>query len=271
MIVGATAPLTVTDMQRMQFDSHSVFADDVMGFFGDLAVDDPVAQSALDAMRQWDRASTRTSAGAAVFEAFAVQLSRALFEDEVGPELAKEVLGAGSHAKTAIRNALADPAAPWWDDITTPERETREQIIERAFGQAVDELKTRQGNDVTSWQWGKLHTVVFPNQTLGKSGIGAIESIFNRGPFAAEGAPSAVNNTGGGSFAVTSGPSWRAVFDLSDWRNSVGIHTTGQSGHAYNAHYDDMIPLWLEGKHNPLLWSRGDVITNAEATLVLAP
>lgn len=271
MIDSAEAPLTVADMGRMQFDAHSVFADDVMPYFDALGASDPVAQAALDAMRAWDRASTRASTGAAVFEVFAVKLSHAIFEDEVGADLAKESLGAGSHAKTAVHNMLADPAAPWWDDVTTPERETREQIIARAFGQAVDELKTRLGDDVRAWQWGKLHTVVFPNQTLGTSGIEPVEAIFNRGPFAAEGAPSAVNNTGGPSFTVTSGPSWRAVFDLADLRNSLGIHTTGQSGHAYNGHYDDMIPLWLEGRHNPLLWAREDVLANAEATLTLSP
>jgi acyl-homoserine lactone acylase PvdQ len=123
-----------------------------------------------------------------------------------------EFVDPGSHMKTAVTNALADPYAPWWDDVNTSDiRETREQIIRLALFDAVNDLKSRLGSDVKQWQWGKLHTVVFPNQTLGKS------------------------------------------------------------GHTYHPHYDDMIALWLNGQHNPLLWARADVEKNAEGKLMLTP
>jgi penicillin amidase len=58
---------------------------------------------------------------------------------------------------------------------------------------------------------------------------------------------------------------------VSNWSNSLGIHTTGQSGHATHPHYDDMIPRWLKGENAPLLWTRDDVTRAAVATLVLEP
>ena len=46
---------------------------------------------------------------------------------------------------------------------------------------------------------------------------------------------------------------------------------TGQSGHPYNAHYDDQIQLWLNGEYHPMLWSREAVETAAAEVLILQP
>jgi penicillin amidase len=73
------------------------------------------------------------------------------------------------------------------------------------------------------------------------------------------------------SFDVNWLPSMRMLVDLDDLSNSLAIHTTGQSGHTDDKHYDDMIPLWLAGENVPFLWERADVKADAEATMYLAP
>jgi penicillin amidase len=47
-------------------------------------------------------------------------------------------------------------------------------------------------------------------------------------------------------------PSMRAVFDLADRQRSAVVHLTGSSGHPLSAHYDDMLPLYLENRRVPL-------------------
>jgi penicillin amidase len=61
------------------------------------------------------------------------------------------------------------------------------------------------------------------------------------------------------------------VVDFSDFDASTGIHTTGQSGHAYNRHYDDMIQRWLTGGTAPLYWEQSSVIAASEEHLILNP
>ncbi|MCS6997680.1 MAG: penicillin acylase family protein, partial [Casimicrobiaceae bacterium] len=148
-----------------------------------------------------------------------------------------------------------------------------EQIIARALDRAVRFLEARLGRDHTRWRWGDLHAVTFANQTLGRSGTPLIEGIFNRGPFPAPGSMGLVNAVSGDpeTFAVRSGPSWRAIYDLGDWDRSLGIHTTGQSGHTYHPHYDDMIPLWLRGENLPLPWTREAVERSGREKLTLTP
>lgn len=264
--------LTIEDMQRIQTDARSVFADDILPLLNDIAPDDAAAGDLLRRMREWDRVSRRDSVGALIFETFWARLAHALFDDETGEALADQAIGPTTAIRIAVRSALSDPNAVWWDDITTPARETREQIVLRALQQTGEILRTRFGDRPEDWQWGKAHTVTFSNQTLGRSGITLIESIFNRGPYPVDGASAAVNNTGGSeSFDVRGGPSWRMVLDLADLRRSVAIHTTGQSGHAFHPHYDDMIPLWLSGGYHPLLWQREDAQQQAEGILILRP
>jgi penicillin amidase len=47
------------------------------------------------------------------------------------------------------------------------------------------------------------------------------------------------------------------------------MHTTGQSGHPFHPHYDDMIDPWRNIDYHPMLWQRQDVEADAEETLIL--
>jgi penicillin amidase len=70
---------------------------------------------------------------------------------------------------------------------------------------------------------------------------------------------------------VRSVPSLRMVVDFSNFDNSTMIHTTGQSGHAYHPHYDDMIDKWSNGQSNTMWFSAEKIKANTEATMTLTP
>ena len=139
----------------------------------------------------------------------------------------------------------------------------------------MEQMRKEHGRDPDKWPaWGQLHTIVFQNETLGESGIGPIEALFNRGPFETGGGDEIVNATGwtvGESFEVDTVPSERAIVDLSNLDNSFAIHTTGQSGHAYHSHYADMAPLWASVEYYPMWWEQQSVVDDAEGHLRLAP
>jgi penicillin amidase len=127
---------------------------------------------------------------------------------------------------------------------------------------------------MNAWRWGDLHTATFENQSLGQSGIAPIEWIFNRGPVETDGTIATVNNTGydlGHPFVVDTTPSYRQIVDLGDFASSLSIHTTGQSGHPFHPHYDDMIEMWRNLQYHPMLWARAQVEAAAEAHLQLTP
>jgi penicillin amidase len=248
-----------------------VYAEDVLPYVRDLSANDPRLAEALNLLRSWDGRAMRDSAGAALFEAFRLHLVDLTFGDELGEQLLRR---ARSTAAVALAGLLADEASTWFDDVTTPQVETRNEILVQALEEAVEELTKKLGKNMARWRWGDLHTATFQNQSLGQSGIGPIEAIFNRGPVSVDGSMDTVNNTGyslNDPYGVVIVPSYRQIVDLSDFARSVSMHTTGQSGHPYHRHYGNMIDPWRNIEYHPMLWERGDVEADAEGVLVLEP
>jgi penicillin amidase len=270
-LVVADPSLSLEDMQAIQGNNSPVYAEDVLPYLQGLSTDEPRLAEALTLLRAWDGRAVRDSAGAALFEAFCLHLTDLTFGDELGEQLLRRARG---NAMVALVDILADPASPWFDDVTTPQVETRDEVVLQALEEAVKELTETLGQNMNRWRWGVLHTATFQNQSLGKSGIGPIEAIFNRGPVAVDGSLATVNNTGyslNKPYVVSTVPSYRQVVDLGDFTRSRSMHTTGQSGHPYHPHYGDMIDPWRNIQYHPMLFDKESIAANKEGLLVLMP
>ena len=53
-------------------------------------------------------------------------------------------------------------------------------------------------------------------------------------------------------FINVHGASYRGVYDFADPDSSVFITSTGQSGHPFSRHYDDLGELWRRGEYIPM-------------------
>jgi penicillin amidase len=127
---------------------------------------------------------------------------------------------------------------------------------------------------MNAWKWGDLHTVTFRSDTLGSSGIGLIENIFNRGSFPTSGSESVPQKTCwdvNDGFEVSCIPALRQIVDLGDLNNSLMIQSVGQSGHPMHDHYDDMIETWGNLQYHPSNWLRETVESGDHELLVLEP
>lgn len=263
--------LTVEDMQRMQLDAHNPFAPFLVPALRDLDAEDERVRQAVSLLDGWDGQDTVDSAPGAFVNAVWRHLLAATFHDELPEEQHPE---AGDRAIEVVRGLFDRPDDPWWDDVTTEARETRDDILAAATGAAVDELTERSGEDPAGWRWGDLHELTVEHETLGRSGVAPIEWLFNRGPYRLAGGEDHVNATGWtptAAYEVDWVPSMRMVVDLSDLDATTAIHLTGASGHAFHPHYDDMTPLWASGGTLPLPWSRPAVEDATEDLLRLVP
>jgi penicillin amidase len=278
-LIEADPSLSVADMQVIQGNSSPVWADDVLPYLLVLPVTDTGRSAreerrlaeALELLRAWDRRADRESAGAVLFEEFRLCLIDLTFGDELGEQLLERARG---RLNTALVDLLEEEASPWFDKVSTTETETRDDILLWALEEAVEKLTEELGRNMDNWRWGDVHTATFENQSLGQCGIGIVESIFNRGPVPVDGTVSTVNNTGytlNNPYAVATVPSYRQIVDLADFTRSVSMHTTGQSGHAYHPHYDDMIDSWRNIEYHAMLWKRDNVEADAEGVLLLRP
>jgi penicillin amidase len=270
-LIEADDRLSIDEVRLIQANHAPVWAEEVLPYVLDLTPEDPRLQEAVELLRAWDGCAERNSAAAALLEAFRLHLIDATFSDELGDDLLAQ---ARPKAMRALPGLLTEETSTWFDDVKTPERESRDDVLHRALSDAVEELSETLGTKTEAWRWGDLHTATFENQSLGQCGIGLVESLFNRGPIAVDGSLGTVNQADyslSEPYAAQTIASYRQIIDLADLSRSVSMHTTGQSGHPFHRHYEDMIEPWRDVKVHPMLWERADVEENATETLVLTP
>jgi penicillin amidase len=272
MIENAPGKIDIAYMQKMQGDNYDGGAQYILPILLGMKFDASNQTDGLATLKNWDYQASADSAPAAIYEVFWKNLLADTFNDDI-PE--RYFPNGGDTWFEITRKIVDDPNSFWWDDKTTTDTaETRDEVFARSYEKAIKELEDKLGKDQSKWTWGDLHTSTFENGTLGKSGISLIEDLFNRGPFATSGGTDIVNATAwraSQGYEVTNVPSMRMIVDLGNLDNSVTVHTTGQSGHAYHPHYDDMAPLWANIEYYAMLWNEQAIVSDAEGHLVLTP
>jgi penicillin amidase len=219
----------------------------------------------------WDYSQPADSAAAAYFNAVWSNLLRLTFHDEMRESQWPD---GDSRWFAVVSRLLRQPANSFWDDRGTDVVETRDDILTQALTDARDEMTRLQARRPDSWEWGRMLRLDLHSQTLGESGIGPVEWLFNRDGWKVGGGGSIVNATGwdaGHGYEVTSAPSMRMVVSLADFDDSRWINLSGASGHAFHPHFTDQADLYVAGRTLPWAWSHDAVDAAGEDTLTLVP
>jgi len=217
----------------------------------------------------WDYDQPADSAAGAYFNGFWRHLLALTFHDQL-PEV--DWPDGGDRWFEVVRSIWADESADWWDDVSTPPREQRDDIVATALVDARTELTNRLAKDPQRWEWGRLHQLELEHQPFGTSGTAVIEWLFNRGPLELGGGGALVDATAwnaANGYDVVWVPSMRMVVDLADLDGSTWVNLTGQSGHPYDRTYTDQAELWRDGAQLGWAWSPQAVATTARNRLTL--
>ncbi len=151
--------------------------------------------------------------------------------------------------------------------------EDRDDVLREAMVAARDELTARQSPNAEEWTWGALHELELRSATLGESGIGVVEWLFNRGGWEVGGGGSLVNATGWDArdgYDVVTAPSMRMVVPMHDLDAARWINLTGVR-HAFHPHYTDQTDKWVRGETLPWAFSADAVEAAGEDVLTLTP
>jgi penicillin amidase len=271
MIEGKKDPFTLADVQQMLGDSKSLNAMELVPILQQIDLKDQRLERARELLKSWDFQESMDEPAAALFEVFWKHLLAGTFHDNLPKNYWPH---GGDRWIEVVKQLIKQPNSLWWDNKNTSSVETRDQIFRKAFTDAVDELESIN-KDPNRWRWGNLHTITFRNLTLGKSGISTLEALFNRGPFSSSGGTAIVNATqwdaSTDSYQVIWLPSMRMIIDLKELDHSISINSTGQSGHAFHPHYDDMIDPWRKIEYHPMLLGKKVVKSNTSTNLTLKP
>ncbi|MDQ7030565.1 MAG: penicillin acylase family protein [Ardenticatenia bacterium] len=217
-----------------------------------------MTQRAQAELAKWDYRLEADSVGAGIFEVTYWFLIQEIVGDELGEELTPEYLSRFSQHAMFVDRLIGEPDSPWWDDTTTPERETRDEIVARALEKAVEWWGRSYGDLVDKdWTWGKVHTTTFRHPVL--SSISPLDRLFNieAGPTDGDSqTPQANGFSFNEPFGVRAGPGYRQIWDVGNWDEGRTVIAGGQSGHPMHPNFADLVPFWREVRYIPMPWSR---------------
>lgn len=274
-LLGSAEKFTPGDFKQFQQDQVSLYARDVTGdllrAYDSLDVKDQDVLSALTYLRNWDYTFTQSDIATAIFNSFFVHLLQNTYEDEMGPDLFRDFVFFDAIPYRVTSQLLAQENSAWFDDIRTPQRETKNDVLRKSLSDALDELRRTFGHEMKTWQWGVLHTVTFSHPF---GNVKPLDRVFNIGPFPIGGGATTVGKTEyrlATPYAVAVGPTMRQVIDMAEPMEADMVITSGESGQALFKHYSDQTPLWLTGGYYRVTMNWTEIRKSSWDHLTLRP
>jgi len=228
-------------------------------------------QNAIDVLQLWDGSNHTNDIAPTIYNKWIYLYLKNTFEDELGEKLFNQLLS--THlVKRMIADQLHKDTSIWWDNVTSTDKvETKKEILSKSLIEAVASLNKQFGSDISTWNWGKVHTLEH-GHPLGT--VEALKSYFNVGPFPIKGGSEVIDNTGysynnSGLYNVSFGPSTRRIIDFSDIENSMSILPTGQSGNPFSEHYKDQTEMFNNGAFRKMKINKEEIISVSTKLTIL--
>ena len=266
---------TSSDVKKMITDNTSAVATNIVSNWT-LVLDEkalnPNQKQAYKIIKKWNGSNNLKDIAPTIYNKWMYCYLKNTFQDELGVDNFKALLV--THIiKQVVAGQSANETSVWWDNVTTKnKKETRSQILNQSYKEAIASLEKQLGNEISNWTWNKVHTL--ENQhPIGK--VALFRNFFNVGPFEIDGANEVINNlmfvyNDSGKYEVKAGPSTRRVIDFSDIENSYSILPTGQSGNPMSKHYDDQAEMFVQGKFRKMKMNKKEIIATS-TKLVFKP
>ena len=226
----------------------------------------------ISILKKWNGSNNLKDIAPTIYQKWIYQYLKNTFQDELG-ETDFNMLLSTHIVKQIIEPQSRNENSVWWDDVATKnKKETRAEILNKSFHEAIVALENQLGKDVNSWTWNRVHTLEHQHP-LGQ--VAALRGVFNVGSFEVPGATEVINNlffnfTNTGEYQVKGGPSTRRVIDFSDIENSMSILPTGQSGNPFSKHYNDQAEMYNTGKFRKMKMNKEEIIKTS-TKLVFVP
>lgn len=269
-LLNVTTPLNFADMQRIQTDTLSIEARDLVPYIrnalpyttNQINVTTPNVYQ-LVALLNWDYIMKTDSVAPTIFTLWLSHYATGTWGDQYnaagisGPYPFTETLD--SLTQTNSRFSFVNASS-------------RDDIIRKAMDQTFTDILTMFNLPTTqslflnkdSFTYGHIHTYNMQHP------LGSALSWLSFPRLPANGGENTVNVASG--LSVTAGPSFRQIIDLNNIQGSLDIIPGGQSGFRFNPHWDDQLTLWQQGYYKLMLSPTNRIkLPQIESNLTLTP
>jgi penicillin amidase len=247
---------TRQDFERLQHDEFSIPAAELTPVLLGALRRRAWTGEAVDLLAGWDHVMRKDAAAPTIFAAWLRQVGPMVYQRRLGSSSGRQ-RGRDFDLPLLLR-LLTRPDAEFGADPAAG----RDSLVVAAFDRAVRVLGEERPGPPAGWRWGGFHVAPFRHP---------IARAFDLASPARGGDENTINMTGGSGWLQTAGASFRGIFDLADWDNSVATSVPGQSGQPGSEFYGNLLPLWAEGRYFPLAYSREAVERETAHLLWLEP
>lgn len=260
--------VTIEKMKTMLLDDQSVMMKAVKGIMLH-AVKDTDRKELLRELLKWDGTFDKQDFRPLIFQKWLHETLALTQKDEIGEDLWDMYKRTHTY-KVAAEHLIRNERSLWWDNIESEEVETRQQILQQAFEETINQLSTAWGENPNDWKWGDAHVLNH------KHALGDVLGFLNVGPYPISGGNEVLNNVGytyseEPELTLRFGPSTRRIVDFSNLRkNSWSILPTGQSGNIFSPYYQDQAELYVKGEFRLMMMDHEE-IKKSENKLTLSP
>jgi penicillin amidase len=228
--------VTPQHMMSLQNDTYSPMAANMVPLLLKYIYDSTLSEkerSYIQEVRNWDFYATADSKATTIYQTWLDSLETLIWTDEISRVPAPHPF---PDEQTLMEAIAKDSAFPFVDDINTPEMETIQQQVTKAFKLASQRLSVEEVENGLVW-WKHKNPSVY--HLLRNSVM----------PFARPGL-----QVGGWSNTINAlshshGPSWRMIIHLTAETEAYGVYPGGQSGNPGSRFYDSFIDTWTKGEY----------------------
>lgn len=244
--------IDVAYIQKMQHDTNSALSKKILPLMKKniRSGDDQNAQKALELVLAWDGNLKEDLPAPSIYNTWLVRFMYQTYVDEIGKELTTEYI---TQRYISLERFLSflENGSEFFDDVTTPEKETVEEIATRAFKETLQILEDYTGSkNIDDWKWGKIHPINFKH-FLGKSKL--LRPLVNRGPLPLSG--DCETNLRAHFYKVTPPftpelcSALRLIVQFDPKPKGYMVLISGQNEYFFSNHYTDMTDMWMQNEY----------------------
>ncbi|MFC2084608.1 penicillin acylase family protein [Bacteroidota bacterium] len=253
-LLSAKENHSIKDFKLYQKDIYSYYAKWITPFileaFKETVIKEKNLKTSLELLKKWDYEINKYSQTPSIFLVFLQKIIENIFLDEMGKNLLNKYIFVPNIPYRILQQLLKENDTSWFDNVNTPEVETKNFIIRKSMIDALLELEEKFGNDLADWQWLNLHKLNFKHPFSGVNSI--IDKFVDLGPYSLHGDGTTIFKTAyifSEPYNVKLGPSMRYIFDFSKPNEFYVSIPTGQSGHVMSKHYSDLTKQWINDEY----------------------
>ena len=234
-VLSGLTKATVKDMMNLQNDNYNLKAAESLPVFIsylDKAKLNDTEQKALDVLSAWDYFNNIDSEGASYYEAWWDELMPLIWDEMDSAHVAMR----RPTTFNTIYLLKHHPSLSFFDVLSTPEKETAAEVVQKAFSKGVAAIEEWKKKKSTAPAWGVFKDG-FVGHLLRQEALSY--HIIHGG-----------NHDIVNAHSRTHGPSWRMVVSLEkSGLKAWGVYPGGQSGNPGSPYYNNMLEPWTKAQY----------------------